>query len=356
MQYKLVAVALAVAAVGCDPSNSDPGGPVVLERIMVQDAHPFGVRGVAMDLLDTAGSPLSTAVRCDANRPCVTGFLLGGVEPDFSCTPAGTCSDPLAAGLAPLTPPETHRTGEAGGTQLRLVFNKVLSSNNAAGDVLEVDDATGAKVAGDAYYDPSGGASSSDPVRSPYGPALVFKPAAPFDAQAQYTIKINAALVSDRSGNPMADQSGTPVSGTYTKTFTTESLLLLPQTTLTDIAATTPVSIRSDEILQLSFNAPAAASTSCTATSGGLPVAVKSYAEAGADTAKCAAADATLLDIVAVDALGAPTDWPAGDYSVSCAVAAAGGGGTTTVTGGFTVAGTPLPNDPQSRTQHVVCP
>ncbi|MGZ3429067.1 MAG: Ig-like domain-containing protein, partial [Polyangia bacterium] len=260
MQYKLLAVALAAAAVGCDPSNSDPGGPVTLERIMVQDAHPFGVRGVAMDLLDTFGSPLSTAVRCDANNPCVTQFLLGGVAPDFSCTPAGVCSDPLAAGLAPLTPPETHRTGEAGGTQLRLVFNKVLSSNNAATDVLEVDDATGAKVAGEAYYDPSGLATSSDPVRSPYGPALVFKPTAPFDAQTQYTIKINAALVHDRSGNPMADQNGTIVSGTFTKTFTTENLTLLPATTLTNVAGNTVVSITSDEILQLGFNAPAAAS------------------------------------------------------------------------------------------------
>src|SRR4051812_7685905 len=99
MQYKFVAAAaLLVAAVGCDPSNKDAGGPVVLERIMVQDAHPFGVRGVAMDLLDTAGSPLSGAVRCDANNPCVAQFLLGGVEPDFSCTAAGVCSDPLAAG------------------------------------------------------------------------------------------------------------------------------------------------------------------------------------------------------------------------------------------------------------------
>jgi hypothetical protein len=357
MQYKLVtAAALAIVAIGCDPSNNDVSGPVILERIMVQDAHPFGVRGVAMDLLDTAGSPLSTAVRCDATTPCSTGFLLGGVEPDFSCTSAGVCSDPLAAGLAPLTPPETHRTGEEGGTQLRLVFNKVLSSNSAATDVLEVDDAAGAKVAGDAYYDPSGLPTSSDPVRSPYGPALVFKPTAPFQAGVQYTIKINAALVKDRDGNPMADQNGTVVSGTFSKAFTTEGLKFLPQTTLTDVTNTAAaVSISSDEILQLGFNAPAGANTTCTATSGGTAVAVKVYAEAGASAASCASADATLLNIVAVDALGAPIDWPAGGYDLSCDVAAAGGGGTTTITGSFTVAGTPIPSDPQSRTQHVAC-
>ena len=351
-----MAIVLVAAAVGCDPSNSDPGGPVTLVRIMVQDSQPYGVRGVAMDLLDTIGSPYSTAVRCDANTPCVPQFMLGGVAPDVSCTQAGVCTDPLTAGLAPLTPPETHREGEEGGTQLRLVFDKVLSTKNAAGDVLEVDDATGAKVVGDAYYDPSGAPTSSDPIRAPYGPALVFKPTSPFDAQAQYTIKINAALVADRSGNPMADQTGTIVSGTFTKTFTTENLALLPATTLTNVAGTTAVSVTPDEILQLGFNAPAGAATSCTASMGGVPVAVKAYAEAGADTSKCAATDATLLDIVAVDALGAPTDWATGDYTVSCDVAAAGSAGSTTVTGAFTVAGTPLPNDPQSRTQHVVCP
>src|SRR6476659_172089 len=129
MQHKLIALSFAAVAVaGCgDPSHDDPSGPVMLMRIMVQDAHPNGVRGVAMDLLDVPGSALSTAVACDVNHPCIADFLMQQVSPDVTCTQAGTCTDPLAPGLAPLTPPETHRSGEAGGTQLRLVFNKLLS-------------------------------------------------------------------------------------------------------------------------------------------------------------------------------------------------------------------------------------
>ena len=357
MKYPLIALTFAVAAVGCgNDSSNDPGGPVMLMRIMVQDSQPFGARGVAMDLLDTPHSPLSLAVGCDAGHPCVPQFLLQQYQPDFSCTAAGTCNDPLAAGpAAPLVPPVTHRQGEAGGSQLRLVFNKLLPSTIKPGDVLEVDDASGAAVAGSAFWDPSGAPGvSSDPILIPYGPALVFKPNAPFEAHMQYTIKVNASLVTDRSGNPMADQNGTLVTGTFTKAFLTESLILLPATTLTDVTAS-GVTITPNDILQLSFNAPAAASTTCTATSAGAPVLLKAYAEAGADTAGCATANATLLDIVAVDALGAPTDWPAGAYNVSCTVDAAGGGGSTTVTGTFTVGGSAQPGDPQSRTQHVVC-
>lgn len=358
MSYKLMALALAVAAAGCgSDSPKDPSGPVKLMRIMVQDAIPEGARGVAMDLLDTPGSPLSTAVACDANHPCVADYLLQQVSPDVSCTPAGTCSDPLAAGAAaPLTPPATGRQGEAGGTQLRLVFNKLLPATIKPGEIVEVDDAGGAPVAGDVTWDPGGSPSvSADPILDPYGPALVFKPTAPLDAHAQYTIKVNAALVTDRAGNPMADQNGAVVSGTYVKMFTTEDLMYLPQTSLTDVVHTA-VDIRPDDILQLGFNGPAASSTACTATTNGAPVLVKAYPEAGADASACGAANATLVDLVAVDATGAPIDWPAGGYTLSCTVQAAGGGGSTTVTGPFTVTGSAQPGDPQSRTQHVVCP
>ncbi|MCA1664661.1 MAG: Ig-like domain-containing protein [Myxococcales bacterium] len=357
MHYKLLALSFAVAAVGCgSDSTNDPGGPVMLMRIMVQDAQPFGVRGAAMDLLDTPGSPLSTATPCDANHQCVVDYLLQHVSPNVACTAAGSCTDPLAAGDAPLTPPETGRQGEAGGTQLRLVFNKLLSSTIKPSDVLVVVDAAGTPVPGTALWDPSGSATvSSDPILIPYGPALVFKPNAPFNAHAQYTIQVNASLVTDRSGNRMADQNGVVVGGTYTKAFTTEALTLLPQTTVSNV--TKPgLTVTPDEILQLGFNAPAASSTACTASRGGVPVLVKAYADAGADTASCAAADATLLDIVAVDATGAPTDWAAGDYTISCTVDAAGGGGSTTVSGTFTVGGAAAQGDPQSRTRHVVCP
>ncbi len=351
----LLALPFVFAAAGCGSDNSDPAGPVKLVRIMVQDSQPFGARGVAMDLLDTPGSPLTTALACDAAHLCPSTYLVQQVAPDVSCT-NGLCNDPLAAGLAPLVPPATGRQGEAGGTQLRLVFNKLLPSTISPGDVLEVDDAAGNRVAGTASWDPSGSpVVSSDVILIPFGPALVFKPTAPFEAGVQYTIKVNAQLVTDRAGNPMADQNGNVVAGTFTKSFMTENLAFLPQTTITDVTKSGSVSITPDEILQLGFNAPAAASTTCTATTGGAPVLVKAYAEAGASTANCATANATFLDIVAVDATGAPTDWAAGDYTVSCTVDALGGGGSTTVSGTFTVGGTALAGDPQSRTQHVLC-
>lgn len=357
MHYKLLALTLAVAAVGCgDDSTHDPSGPVQLMRIMVQDAQPQGIRGVAMDLLDTPGSPLSLATPCDATHACTVIFTLEHQSPDVSCTAAGTCTDPLAAGAAPLIPPATGHQGEMGGTQLRLVFSKLLSSTIKPSDVLEVDDATGTAVPGTALFDPSGSVTlSSDLILIPYGPALVFKPNAPFAAGAQYTIKVNASLVADRAGNPMADEKGNVVTGTYTKSFTTEGLLLLPQTTLSNVTKA-GLTVTPDEILQLGFNAPAASTTTCTAMTGGAPVTVKAYAEAGADAANCAAANATLLNVVAVDGTGAPVDWAAGDYTVSCTVAAAGGTSSTTVSGTFTVGGAAQAGDPLSRTQHVICP
>ncbi len=358
MKWKLVALTFSIVAAGCgsDSSSSDPPGPVKLMRIMVQDSQPFGARGVAMDLLDTPGSPLSTAVACDATHQCAMTYLIQQVAPDVSCS-SGVCNDPIAAAAtAPLIPPATGRQGEAGGTQLRLVFNKLLPSTISPSDVLEVDDAAGNRVAGQSIWDPTGSpVVSSDLIFIPFGPALVFKPTAPFQASTQYTIKVNAALVTDRQGNPMADQNGAVIAGTFTKSFTTESLAFLPQTTLTDVTKSGAVTLTPDDILQLGFNAPAAGSTSCTATTGGAPVALKAYAEAGASTAGCATANATFLDIVAVDGTGAPTDWAAGDYTVSCTVAALGGGGSTTVTGTFTVAGSAQAGDPQSRTQHVIC-
>ena len=351
----LFAVSVAVGGCGSD-SPTDPAGPVKLTRIMVQDAVSQGVRGVAMDLLDTPASPLTTAVACDANHPCVVLFTLQHVSPDVACSDAGVCTDPLAAGLAPLTPPESHATGEAGGTQIRVVFNKLLPANIPVSQILEVDNAAGAPVDGAVSWDPGGSNTlSSDLILQPYGPALVFKPNAPLQASATYTIKVNASLVTDRNGDPMADQNGNVVSGTYTKPFTTEGLLLLPKTTPKNIAGQTAVTLTPDEIVQLSFNAPAAATTACTVTSAGAPVTVATFPENG-DTCGATASDQTLVNLVAVDGSGAPTDWAAGDYTVACTIDAAGGGGSITVNGAFSVGGTAVVGDPLSRSQHAVCP
>jgi hypothetical protein len=357
MRNVVASFVVVLAASGCgSESPGEPTGPVELVRIMVQDSLPNGVRGVAMDLLDDASSPLTTAVSCDDSHPCISDYLLQRIEPDVSCSPAGKCTDPLAAGLAPLTPPERHALGEAGGTQIRLVFNKLLPASVPANMVVEIDDPSG-PVAGTTVWDPSGSpVASSDLIITPYGPALVFKPNAPLLASTAYTIKVNSALVTDRSGDPMADLHGTVVSGTYTKQFTTENLLLLPETTATNVAGSTAVTLTPDEIVQLGFNAPATAAAACTVTMGGAPVAVASSGDPGPSATNCANADATLVNVVAVDGTGAAMDWAVGDYAISCSISPVGGGAPVTVTGAFTVAGTAQANDPLSRTQHAVCP
>lgn len=370
---------LAAVAAGCDSVHtgqpSDPPGPVELVRIMVQDAQPSGARGVAVDLLDTPGSPLSTAVACSDTEPCLPQFTMQGSNPDFSCTPAGVCNDPLTAGKAPLTPPETGLAGEAGGTMIRLVFNKLLAagietvaidpaklpgSNEAFAlqpGILEVDDGAGQPVSGLAYWDPSGSpTTTSDPITEPFGPAIVFKPDA-LGPNATYTIRLTAAKLTDRHGNPLADATGNVVQGEYRKSFTTEDLVLVAATTATDVTAG-GVTLTPDEILQLGFNAGVdAATVSCTAQNGNASVPTVAWSEAGSDQAACMSAlDKTIVNIAAADALGAPTSWPAGSYTIRCSGHdAEGGAGTLAVAGSFTVAGAAMAGDPQSYTQHVVC-
>lgn len=124
-----------LVSVGCDDNHtgqlSDPSGPVKLVRLMVQDAEPFGIRANAVDLLDTKGSPLSLAVACDDQNPCLQQFVFKGGNPDFSCTKAGICNDPLSPETNPVTigVPETGDPGEVAGTQIRFVFDKLLNSS-----------------------------------------------------------------------------------------------------------------------------------------------------------------------------------------------------------------------------------
>src|SRR5439155_873154 len=235
----------------------------------------------------------------------------------------------LAAGVAPLIPAETGAPGEAAGIQIRLVFSKLLDMTDAnAAAAFDILDAAGAKVAGTATWDPAGSpTNTSDPIRSPFGPALVFKPSAPLAPHASYSVRLDSSKIADRAGNPLADLNGAVVSGFLAKTFMTEDVQILRATTLTDVTAP-GVQLKPDQILQIGFNAGVApASVTCTATSGGAAVAVRAYNEAGSDAAKCAMAlDDTLVDLVATDAGGAPADWPAGDYAITC-------GGKDDVTG-----------------------
>src|ERR1700759_2983979 len=83
-----------LVSAGCDSNDTghphDPSGPAKLVRIMIMDddTNSSGGRSYATDLLDTPGSPLTTAVACnDDTAPCIPQFNLnlGGFVPDFSC-------------------------------------------------------------------------------------------------------------------------------------------------------------------------------------------------------------------------------------------------------------------------------
>jgi Big-like domain-containing protein len=357
MRTQYLLAALLVASAGCESTksgqDSEPPGAVRIMRVMVQDAIPLGARGVAMDLLDVPGSALSTAVACDDVNPCTAQYNIQYNVPDVSCR-GGLCTDPLRAGNAPLTPPETHRRGELGGTQVRIVFSKLLADGvENTPNLIEVDDWTGAAVAGMIYWDPSSSVTTVDPVVSPFGPAIVFKPNAPLAPHATYTIKLAPSL-RDRQGHAVADQSGNVLAGPFTMSFTTEDLAIIALTTTTDVTAA-GLSLKPDEILQFGFNAGVdAATVACTVTSGTTTVAVRPYSEAGA--ACGSAVDATVVDLVAADGTGAAIDWAAGSYSIGCTGKDnASGAGTFSLAGSFTVAGAATAGDPQSRAKHAIC-
>lgn len=358
MRTKYLLAALFLVGVGCEDNHSgqpsDPPGPARIMRVMVQDAIPQGARGVAMDLLDVPGSALSTSVACDNLNPCTPQFNMQRVVPDFSCK-AGLCNDPLRAGAAPITPPEKHLVGEYGGTMIRVVFNKLLASGiEKIPNLVELDDWTGAPVPGVFYWDPTGALATADPILSPYGPAIVFKPNAVLAPHVTYTLKLAAGLT-DRQGNAVVDQGGNAIAGAYTKTITTEDLTMIAATTTTDVTTTGAVTLAPDEILQLGFNSGIDPTTvSCTATNGGASVPVLAFSEAGLS---CAGnIDRTVVDFVATDGAGNVVDWPAGTYSIRCGGKDGFTGASSfTVAGSFAVSGAATAGDPHSRTRHVVC-
>src|SRR5438477_5345959 len=88
-----VFAALLTGAFGCDDVHTgdltDPGGPILLERVIVQDS-PAAVsnaasagtttRGGAVDLLETATPPA-----CGDAAPCQVLFAMQGGLGDFTC-------------------------------------------------------------------------------------------------------------------------------------------------------------------------------------------------------------------------------------------------------------------------------
>jgi hypothetical protein len=347
-----------LASAGCDDNHTgqpgDPGGPVKLVRIMVQDSEQPGPVGSATDLLDTAGSPLSTAVACDTDlNPCIPQFTLGGTTVSFTCVPTamgamtgpGTCPDPLQPGkVQTLSVPSSwpQNAGAEGGLQIRLVFNKLL--NNGIEDlkvdptqppgsnltfalksgITELDASDGTEVSSAKYWDNSGSyTGTSDPVNIPFGPAIVIKPHNPLATSTTYQIVIHTGMVQDRKGNGMADQVGNPLTGDFKLKFTTEPLNVL--SVAPNIAASTPVALATDDVLQFLFNTSVNDATPnppkgmpslitvVDANNANVPVLV--YHDQGSSGA--CAVNPTSLDVVPVDTTGMPTAWAAGSYTVN---------------------------------------
>jgi hypothetical protein len=391
-----------LVSAGCDSNHtgqpSDPSGPVKLIRIMVQDddTSASGGRSVAVDLLDGAGSPLSTAVACnDDLNPCIPefNFNLGGAVPDFSCV-SGFCLDPLQP-ASPTGPVKIQvadgSPGSVGGTEIRLVFNKLLNADKietimpvagppgsdesyALNDgVADLKGPDGAIVPSVKIWDGGGSpVNTSDIILNPFGPAIVIKPMAPLLAASNYTIVIHSGMIVDRKGNPMADQNGNVVTGDYTRPFTTEGLTVLSANPdITATGAMPPVAIPTDAAFEFTFNTNIATTPTIAVTGTNLPAGatILGYPATAADPTAtpptCALAGVpNVEDFTLVDATGKALAWPAGDYTLtpSFAFYIANGDGTSTAY----PAGTPFMvtvdptlatgGDPSQATHPLACP
>jgi hypothetical protein len=372
-----------VASTGCDDNHlgqlSDESGPVKLVRIMVQDSDPLGFSGAATDLLDLPGSPFSTAVACDDVNPCATPYTLGRANPDFKCK-AGVCNDPLApktSGVNINIP--VGNLGGGAGTQIRFIFNKLLNNSFEtvtsdpaklpgsekkyvlAAGVAELDGPNGMPIGNigtlGSYWDPTGSpTNTSDPVFIPFGPAIVIKPGVILAPNVTYTVKLTTSMITDRKGNPMADQTGAVVSGVYTKTFKTENIRDISAAFGASDITDPTLTIKPNDVIQIAFNTGVdETSVACTVSLGATPVTVVAFGERGGDPTMCSAPamgmigapnDDTLLNVFPTDvadpvtAVPAMTGWAAGDYTIHCTGKDDSYGmGSFDLMGGFKVAG-----------------
>jgi hypothetical protein len=380
-----------LVSAGCDDihsgQSSDPSGPVKLARIMIQDSTNCGATGAFVDpvsglspngtltdLLDTKGSPLSFATVCDDINPCLPQFTIGGSNPDFSCT-GGFCNDPIEPLPTGVPVPQGFCgvPGEFAGTQIRFVFNKLLNSSfetvtidstklpgadktyMVAAGIVDLVGPDGMSVPSRVVWDPGGSSTlTSDPIFHQFGSALVIKPLVVLTGGVTYTLKLDSTKITDRKGNPMADQNGNLVSGTYTKTFTTAPVgLSLPITYYVQGAPQDVVngaSLLPNEVLQLYFNSGIDyTKTTCTVTGPAGAVNVEWWSDMG-DTptmADCAANfNDQALDIFPIQTAGTPLPggWPAGDYTVHCTgVDDSYGTSMFDISGTFSVSGTADP-------------
>jgi hypothetical protein len=385
-----------VGTAGCDNvtagQSSDPKGPPMLAKILVQDARFLGEfpnRLAVTDLIDNA-----MPQACSEVQPCVQQFTVGFTSPDVSCT-NGFCNDPLktpAAGVplaigAPLVFAAPDMRDAGSGMQIRIIFNKILDNSieevkmdptqapgktntyDLKAGIAELDDPTG-EVPSTKYYDNTGTPQfPADLEYEPMGPAIVLKPQVPLAPATKYTIKLNTAMIKDRQGNAPADQNGSPLPATYTLDFTTE-----PLTPATEVQGSgdfspnfpdfsdpmMPPTIAPNNVLQFGFWAPVNGDTATVTVkdSTGATVATAiGYSDRGADPTMCTTADPSnyLFDIVNTDGAGAPAAWPLGDYTVTFTVTAAGSASTYSPKAplAFTVDGMADPMDPNGFESHV---
>jgi hypothetical protein len=381
-----------LVSAGCSDIHTgqpkDPGGPVKLVRILVQDDDTSGGGGLAtaVDLLDRVGTPLSTARECDPDRkPCNPEFNLAfnpaqfecvdDASPDITAWPHSStgfrCTDPLnpqAPDGSPIPvliqPPVADAPGGVSGTEIRVVFSKVLNSaeieditvDQAAppgeqlsykvkDGIVELEGPDGSNIDITRVWDLGGAPiNTSDVILNPFGPALVLKvgvlmsvgeaPPAPsysLEPDTKYTVVLNTGAIHDRKGNGLADQFGQPLSGAFRIDFVTEPLA--PASATPDVTAK-DAKIATDDVIQLAYKADVAATPMATVTNAdGTPAsfAVLAYIDQGAMATMCAAnADNTLVDITAVDAAGKPIAWPPGSYIVKVVVTRTNTFNTTT--------------------------
>jgi hypothetical protein len=368
----------ALFAGGCSNTDAgrpgDPPGSPRLVKLLVQDGHfvggPPDQRAAIVDLFDDAAPPT-----CSDINPCINQYLIAQTTPPLECSDpsGGVCVDPLKL-------PATGVPLNAGDTNIRLVFNKLLA--NDIEDVMT--DPNGAPLPGHPYalkpgivellgpggtpvpgttavWDNSGSPDfTSDPILAPFGPSILITPGG-LDPSTTYTVRIHPGLLRDRNGNPAADRFGTLLSDPTDYSFTTEPITV--DSTRSFPGFSTPPTIAPNDILQFAFwEALDETTVTITATGpvGFDPTAVEAYSDR-ADSPVAADCDAALnpmlLDFVYTTGVPRmPIDWPAGDYTLSFTVKDASGVATyVSPTLMFTVGGAPTDpaSDPYARQLHV---
>lgn len=326
---------------GCDDLTAgraaEPAGAVRLTRVLVQDARfiggPPAQRGAVIDLLDDAAP-----TACSDVNPCINQFLLAQTTPPLACSDpkGGVCVDPLKL-------PATGVPLNAGATNIRLVFNKLLDPSietvtvGASGaptgpspyalkpGLVELLGPDGKPVADTSASWINDGSPdfTSDPIFIPFGPAIVVTPGS-LAPRSNYIIRLHPSLLHGRDGAPVADKSGVTLADPTDLAFTTEDVTANAGATYPDFTMT-PATIAPNEVVQLGYWSALDEATVMPTISGpvGFVAAnLEAYADRGASPVKAdcdAALNPSLIDFVYTTGGAArmASDWPAGDYTLT---------------------------------------